>query len=291
MKWLNRILPATLCCCLVTGTGRAQEKAELSLHLGYFNDNGRIQYLVANVKTRVNGKFQPRDSVPVRFFISDDSHPLGKAVTDARGEAVLFLPAAAKPEWDKSPKQCFIAVVDADSAYAAATADLDIAKAKIELDTGSGKTIVATLLEQIPTGWMPVKEVEVILAVKRLGNNLNVSENASYTTDAAGKASTDFKLENLPGDDSGNLMLIARLDANDVYGTISTEKKVPWGIARGSVADFDKRTLYARRGRAPLSLGFIALSLSLAVWSVIVYLVFQIRKIRKIGLHSRPWPK
>ena len=164
-------------------------------------------------------------------------------------------------------------------------------KAKIELDTAPDKNIVATVLEQKPSGWAPVKGVDVVLAVKRMGSNLNVSGTPTYTTDSAGKVSSDFKLEGLPGDDSGNLVLIARLDANDVYGTISKEKKVPWGVVRASVSDFDKRTLYARRGLSPLWLGFMASIISLAVWSVIVYLVFQIRKIRKIGVHSGPWPK
>ena len=105
MQRPDRVLPVTLCCCLLTGIGWAQQKTELSLNLGYFNNNGRIQYLVANAKTRVNGKFQPRDSVPVSFFISDDSHLLGEAITNARGDAVLFLPPSAKRSGTNRPNK------------------------------------------------------------------------------------------------------------------------------------------------------------------------------------------
>lgn len=291
MKWLELILVTIS--CFLTASVRAQERSALSLNLGYFNNNDRLQYLVANAKTKVNGKFRAQDSVSVRFFLSDESpgHLLGKAITDARGNAVLFIPPSAKDEWDKSPKQSFIAMADSSPAYEAASATLDIIKAKIKLDTGSDKNIVATVLGKQSAGWTPVKGVDVILAVKRLGSNLNVTASPTYTTDSSGKVNADFKLQQLPGDDSGNLVLVAKLDANDSYGTITKEKKVPWGIPRQSLNNFDKRTLYARRGLSPIWLGFIAYSIAFAVWGVIIYLIFQIRKMRKIGAQFRPSPK
>ena len=293
MHRLNDILLGMTCCLALNLSIQAQERSELSLNLGYFNDNGRLQYLVANTKTRVSGKFKARDSVPVHFYLSDETpgNLLGTAITDARGNAVLFIPLSAKAQWDKSPKQSFLAVADSSPSYTAANTTLDIVKAKIELDTAAERNIVATVLEETPAGWRPVKDVDVILAVKRLGSNLNVTTTATHTTDSSGKISVDFKLQNLPGDDSGDLTLIAKLDANDPYGTISREKKVPWGTKRILLSDFDRRTLYARRGRAPVWLAFIAASITLAVWSVIIYLVFQIRKIRRIGHQFRPSPK
>lgn len=271
----------------------AQERSALSLNLSYFNDNGRLQYIVANTKTRVNGKFQARDSVPVRFYLSDESpgNLLGTSITDHRGNAVLFIPPSAREQWNKSPKQSFLAAADSTSTYASATATLDVTKAKIELDTATGGNIVATVLEETSAGWKPVKAVDVILAVKRLGSNLNVAKSPTYTSDSTGRVSADFKLQNLPGDESGNLVLVAKLDANDTYGTITSEKKVPWGTNRVLLSDFDRRTLYARRGRAPIWLAFIAASITLAVWAVIVYLIFQIRAIRKLGLQFRASPK
>ena len=144
MKKLDPILFVTLCCCALTTP--AQQKSELSMNLGYFNDNGRVQYLIANAKTRVNRKFHPQDSVPVRFFIGSDSSGtlLGKSITNHRGDAVLFIPPAAKELWDRSTKQSFFAMADVSPAYTAGVATLDITKAKIELDTAADKSIVAT---------------------------------------------------------------------------------------------------------------------------------------------------
>jgi hypothetical protein len=96
-------------------------------------------------------------------------------------------------------------------------------------------------------------------------------------------ASSDFALPGLPGDSAGNIILIAKLEDNDVYGNLTSEKIVPWGIPTRYISDFDRRSLSARQGRTPLPLAFIAWSIALAVWAVIFYLVFQIRKIKKLG--------
>jgi hypothetical protein len=269
--------------------GQAQGRTALSLNLGYFNNANGTQYLVANAKAKVNGRFQPRPAVPVSFFITGESpsNLLGKAVTNNKGEAVLYVPPSAREEWNKSTKQSFVAVVDSSSLFEQASADAQIIKAKIELDTAEDRTVVAKVMEQQEKGWEPVKGVDLILAVKRLGSNLNIGSTPTHTTDSTGKASVDFKLENLPGDDSGNLVLVARIEGSDQYGTVTQEKKVPWGIIpTGHVSEFNKRTLYSRRGLAPIWLGFMAYSISLTVWAILIYLLFQIRKMRRIGRES-----
>jgi hypothetical protein len=260
-------------------------KSELHLDLGYFNDNDRIQYLKGNAKTKVNGKFQPVPGVSLNFFITseDPAHLLGKAITNARGDAVLFIPPSAAEEWKKSPTQSFVTVSEPSSRFEEAKANIDITKARINVDTGSDRQIIATLLEQKGTAWVPVKGVDLILAVKRMGGNLNVSGTPTYTTDSLGVASADFKQENLPGDATGNITLVARLDGSDAYGTITREKVVPWGVVTRFDPRFDRRTLYARRGYSPLWLGFIAYNITLAVWIVLIYLVFQVRKLKKLG--------
>ena len=107
----------------------------------------------------------------------------------------------------------------------------DLTKARIKLDTSADKKIVATLVEQKESKWVPVKGVDMKIAVKRMGGDLNVNETPTYTTDSLGIASADFKQLNLPGDSAGNLILIASVEDNDLYGNLTAEKTVPWGIA------------------------------------------------------------
>jgi hypothetical protein len=93
----------------------------------------------------------------------------------------------------------------------------------------------------------------------------------------------DFKLLNLPGDSLGNLVLIAKVEDNDNYGNLTTEKTVPWGKEARYQAPFNQRSLFARRGWSPLWLEWMAYSIIAAVWFVLLYLFLQIRKLKKLG--------
>jgi hypothetical protein len=150
------------------------------------------------------------------------------------------------------------------------------------IDT-NGRSVTATVLEMKDTSWVPVKGVDVVLAVKRLGADLLINETATFTTDSTGKASGDFKRDSIPGDARGNITIVAKVIDNDTYGNMVVEKTVPWGSKFIYVSTFNKRTLFATRDKAPVWLLFIAYSIVLVVWGILVYLVFNIFKIRKLG--------
>ena len=266
------------------------EKNKLILGLVYYNDNNRIQYLKADTKAKINGKFTPVGSIPVKFYISSETpdHLLGTAKTNDNGQVIFFIPPGGKDEWGKSPKQSFIAVTDSSDMYGAVTTSIDLIKAKIKLDTAEDKKIIATLLEQKGSEWVPVKGVDMKIAVKRLDGDLNVDETPVFTTDSIGEASTDFKLVNLPGDSAGNLVLIAKVEDNDMYGNMTSERAVPWGTATKYVSDYNKRSLFARAHRPPFWLLWMASGITLTVWFVMFYLLFQIRKLKKLGDSFNP---
>jgi hypothetical protein len=271
---------------LVTGISVAQvEKNSLILGLAYFNNNNLTQYVKANLKTKIEGRFKPVAGTEVHFYINSENpaHLLGTAKTDDKGEAVLMIPPSAKDEWNKSPQQTFLAAVDSSQSYKAASTTIELTKARIKLDTTADKKILATLMEQKESNWVPVKGVDMVIAVKRLGASLNVNETPTFTTDSLGEASADFKLQNLPGDSAGNLILIARVDDNDVYGNLTAEKTVPWGSSAEYVSNFNQRSLFARRGYSPYWLIGMATGITGVVWFILFYLFFQIRKIKKLG--------
>lgn len=271
---------------LSVGIALAQvEKNSLLLGLTYYNDNNLTQYVKANIKTKIEGKYTPVTGTEVHFYISSVSpaNLLGSAKTNNKGEAVLMIPPGAKEEWNKSPKQTFLAVVDSSLLYSAVTTNFELTKARIKLDTAADKKIVATLVEQKGTTWVPVKGVDMRIAVKRLGADLNVNETPTFTTDSLGEASADFELPDLPGDSLGNLILIARVDDNDNYGNLTTEKTVHWGSSAKFNSAFNQRSLFARRGYSPMWLVWMATGITGAVWLILFYLFFQIRKLKKLG--------
>ncbi len=270
----------------MTGIALCQEtKNNLILGLGYFNDNNQMQYLKANAKTKINGKFTQVPGVALSFYISsvNPEHLLGKATTDDKGSASVMIPPAARDEWNKSPKQSFLVVSDSSRLFDAVTSGTDLVKARIRLDTADDKKIIATLEELKDTLWLPVKGVDMRVAIKRLDGDLNVSETQTYTTDSLGMVSADFKQDGLPGDSAGNLILIAKVEDNDTYGNVSIEKKVPWGKATQYVSNYNQRSLFARRGWSPLWLEWMAYAIIAGVWGVLLYLFMQIRKLKRLG--------
>jgi len=287
MKKHNYITIALLLFSCISIASYAQDaKNDLLLSLSYFNNNNQTQYLTAHSKTKIDGKFQLVAGIPLSFYIGSESpaNLLGKAVSNDKGEATILIPAAAKEEWNKTSKPSFIVASAATKLYDAAKANTDIVKAKIKIDTAADKKIVATLMELKDTVWTPVKGVDVKIAVERFDGDLNVSETQTYTTDSTGMASADFKRDTLAGDSKGNLILVAKVEDNDIYGNLSSEKTVPWGVATNFISQYDRRTLFARRGHSPIWLEMLAYSIIVGVWGVLIYLIVQIKKLKSLGV-------
>lgn len=288
MKKHNHLFTATILFCLISIASMAQTAAknDLLLSVGYYNTNNQTQYLAAKAKTKIDGKFRMVAGVSVDFYITNDSSKtnlLGNAVTDARGNAYLLIPPAAKTEWNKSTKQSFVVVAAASKLYDESKANVSLSKAKLKIDTAADRKIIVTALELKDTSWIPVKGVEMKVAVKRMGGDLGVSETQTYTTDSTGTIAAEFKRDSLAGDSKGNLMLIAKVEDNDTYGNLSVEQSVPWGNKTEYLSVYDKRTLFARRGHSPIWLEVMAYSIIVAVWGVLIYLIGQMRKIKALG--------
>jgi hypothetical protein len=94
----------------------------------------------------------------------------------------------------------------------------------------------------------------------------------------------EFKREALASGPKGELTLAAVVEENDALGSLSVEKTIPWGKYVAPVDNFDKRTLFATRQKSPVWLLFMAYSIIIAVWGVIIYLVRGVFRIKKIGM-------
>jgi len=87
----------------------------------------------------------------------------------------------------------------------------------------------------------------------------------------------------MPGDEKGNLVLVARVEDNDVYGNLVVEKPVSWGVKAKVEQNFWHRSLWSTGGRAPIWLLTIAFAIIIGVWGTLIYLLRQLLKMRKIG--------
>jgi hypothetical protein len=79
-------------------------------------------------------------------------------------------------------------------------------------------------------------------------------------------------------------VLVASVVDNETYGNLTAEIIVPWGKYYAPSLKFNERTLFARRGLTPLWLELLAYAIVVAVWTVIIYLVLQIKKLKRLGV-------
>jgi hypothetical protein len=74
------------------------------------------------------------------------------------------------------------------------------------------------------------------------------------------------------------------VEENDIIGNLSVQKTVAWGVpAKYDNNFFNQRTLWSTRFQTPVWLLLIAYSIILSVWGTLVYLIFQLIKIKKLG--------
>ncbi len=268
-------------------------KNNVVLNLGYYMSNNRVMYLMANAKTKVEGKFKPANGITMRLFLGNDSSQnlIGKVITDQHGLAKAIIPPALKNKWNGSFKHSFLAISEANKQYESATAEASITKSKIYIDTvsdGVTRSVMAKVSSFDGIKWMPAAGVEMKIGISRAGGGiLSVGEKETYTTDSTGTVTAEFNKKGLPGDEHGLFMIVAKVDENEFYGNLLVEKLVPWGVVvKPDNSFFDQRTLWSTRFKTPFWLLFMAYSIVIGVWGTIVYLIMQIIKIKKLGMEN-----
>lgn len=268
-------------------------KNEFVLNLGYYMNNNKIVYLMANAKIKNDGKFQPVKGAAINFYLNteSDSTLISKVATDKNGLAKAVIPASLKKNWDANATHTFLAISETDKNFESTTAEAAITKSIITIDTvndGETRSINVSISSFDGKDWIPVPDVEMKIGISRsLGGIVSAGDEETYTTDSTGTATAAFSKESLPGDEKGNIVLIAKVDENEQLGNLIVEKTVPWGVAFSpDNTFFDQRTLWSTRFRTPLWLLFMAYSIVIGVWGTIIYLIFQLVKIKKVGVSA-----
>jgi hypothetical protein len=255
--------------------------------LQYYNRNNSLQYLLLQSLLKKGKKSEPQKNKGFKIFLDKEQSEnlVTKVLTDNNGKAKAIIPPQLKSIWDSGGQHTFLVVADATRKEDETTTEFTFTKAKISIDTSSAdgtKNISVTVMKYANHGWIPAKDVEMKIGVQRLGGLLPVGDEQSYTTDSTGIVSAEFKKENLPGDENRNLFLVASVEDNDELGNLIVEKKVAWGIAsKKDDRFFNQRALWSTRFKTPLWLLFMAYSIVIGVWGTLIYLVFQLVKIKK----------
>lgn len=266
---------------------KEKEKGIVRLDLTYNQLNGDIPMLKTSAKTKIGKKFQPTEDVEINLFFIEETAQgfMGRVRTKSTGTASLILPDKFKTKWDSLPMVKFIATVTDNEQFEDELVEIEITKARIDLtlsEEDSVRTIHAKVLAFQDSSWVDVPETEIKFVVTRLLSDLSAGEEESYTTDEAGEASAEFNMI-IPGDSAGNIIVGAKIEDHELYGNLMTTKVLKWGVPLKHDGSFAKRTLFATRDKTPLWLLIFPNLIIAFVWGAILYLIYQITRIIKLG--------
>ncbi len=299
MKKLNQIcilllLPSLF--TLFTYQVSAQEDSVVAkelVKLKYFNDNNSVQFLMLENSMKTGNKIEPLNNKKFEVYLDSTNieNLVAKLTTNKNGKAKAILPPSLKEAWATSSLHKFIVVAEGKEEEDPVT-ELEITKAKIQIDTLSEegvRSIKVQVMKFEKNEWLPANEVEMKVGIQRHGGILSAGDEETYTTDSSGMVMVELKKDSLPGDEKGNIVLVAKVEENDLYGNLSIEKTVHWGVDKKFEKNFfEQRTLWSTRFRTPFWLLFMAYSIVIGVWGTIIYLIFQMVKIKKLGISSSP---
>ncbi len=144
------------------------------------------------------------------------------------------------------------------------------------------KQVKATVVKTGANGTeAPVKGADVLFFIKKSFGLLPVGD-AAVTTDENGEALAEFPID-IPGDQSGNVTVIAKIEDNEQTGALETSKVSNWGVAVSSEHSDPKRALWASADNAPIPLVITVTSIVALVWGTIFYIMFQLIAVKRAG--------
>lgn len=153
---------------------------------------------------------------------------------------------------------------------------------KLEVSTGEEiKTVTAAVLSNDSLK-QPLADVDVHFFIKTDFGLMCIGEPSNYT-DADGKVKVLFP-DKIIGDTEGNVNLIVKIENNFLYNDTEALVQKKWGSPLVShEEDFTRRSLWGARDKSPVWLLILANGILILIWSVIIYVIINLFRIKKEG--------
>jgi hypothetical protein len=265
----------------------AQTKMTPTIQLSIVTKSEKTKSAVVKILAKAeNTKAVPAKMATVNFYSEskDGLVAIQKATTDNKGYAEIGLPEKLPYSADSANRHCIVAKIENDSKYEDAAEKIlfkDISLTVQLIAVDSARTAKATLMEIGADGnKTPVKSVDVKFYAKRMYGDMPLVEDNAATTDDAGIASFDLPKDLvIPGNENGDLTIVAKVENNEQFGTIENSAPSKWGKVTLIEKDPFPRALW--EPRAPWGLVFTFIILFGGIWSTYLFMILQLRKVKK----------
>ncbi len=251
------------------------------LSLDYTKETKGDKILKARLTSRIEGKWIGVINAEIYFYARIDTtdNLLGKSVTNDNGEAVLRI-SSNRMLKNLNGDFAFKVRFEGNQTYTGTEKELTVRDIHMVIslsEIDSVKEVHAEVYEINSSGEkVPLEDAEVYFYVTRLFGLLKIGEGWLIN----GKTSIEFP-DDLPGDNSGNLIVLARIEDNELYGNVEVREKVNWGTAVSHNPGKASRELWTRT--APLWMIIALISLLSFTWIIYLTLFYNMYRIRKAG--------
>jgi mono/diheme cytochrome c family protein len=153
---------------------------------------------------------------------------------------------------------------------------------KIELTVNDANKSLAIRVVSADSAKLPVPEMDVHFYVKREFGLQSIGAKSNFTN-ADGKVIINFS-EKIIGDTLGNITIVAKIENNLLFNDAQASVSKKWGVKLETHdAAFNKRSLWGARDKSPVWLLLLANGIILGVWLVILYVVFNLFRMKNSG--------
>lgn len=281
MNNLNRYIAILSFLTLITlGDVVAQKtkKKTTRVAVEYIKNNDKTENLVATLRVK-DPKYIALNDVIVEFYSVYDTSKvlLDKIRTNDNGEAIFLLDDNPKILKDTSGVMSFEVEYIGDKSKKSSKRKLSVKQANLEMSFFQKEDIKSIEVSANEIGLdgqlIPIAGITLQFYVKGTFSLLNF---AKEKTDEHGIAQVEFPVD-MPGDTSGELAIVVKIEENRTFGTIESIGKMNWAIQL-------EPTKEKQRGLgdtdAPLWMVYTLIILLSAVWFHYFYVIFLIIKIK-----------
>ncbi len=210
---------------------------------------------------------------------NDSTYTLAEITTDAHGTSELDIKSGYPFIKDNDGFTSFSATYAGDDHFRKSSSEITIKDVQLELNAteeDSVKSVSVFAYEIDNSGArIPVEGLDINVGVRRLFSILQIGQ---IQTDADGKGSIEFP-NNIPGDSLGMLVVLAKIDDNEYYGTVNSQKTMQWGLPVSYAVKPLPRQLWSNE--APLWMIISVFLVLSAAWFHFVMAIIRVVRVKK----------
>lgn len=260
---------------------QSKERTRLRSYF-YIHDSGDREISVLLTAGR-GRNMQNVSNAPISLEadMGDSTLFLTELITDAEGRANLLVEAGYTFPADEEGITTILASYNGNDTLRSASTDIELKDVFLEISfdiEDSVKILTVQANEFNNEGVLvPVEELDINIGIKRLYSILSIDD---IETDENGIGILEFP-DDIPGDSTGSITILARIEEHDYFGTVTKTSSVNWGIPVSYELKPLPRQLFSDEAPLWMIIGvFIAL---VGAWYHFFLSVYKLVKLKNEG--------